>query len=165
MATQSRYTYVYIYVEYIYINTDIFSIVVPYIDQYWQILTKYWQKMTKTVKNMSFSKGACQNKTKRVPAASLKRSNNGLGLPVHIKKLPILLDIRYYILNIRYYLYIYYLYIYLSENWVNTHGQLLLYNWTFAFRSVNEAYGGIWEHTGITRKITYSNRKLNIMDI
>ena len=67
------------------------------IDQYWQILTKYWQKMTKTVKNMSFSKGACQKNKKKAPAASLKRSNNGLGLPIHIKKLPILINIRYYI--------------------------------------------------------------------
>ena len=68
--------------------------------------------MTKTVKNMSFSKGAC--KKKNAPAASLKRSNNGLGLPIHIKKGSILLNIRYYILSIRYYLYIlpiYYLYI------------------------------------------------------
>ena len=52
-----------------------------------------------------FSKGAC-NKNKKTPAASLKLRNNGLGLPIHIKKLPILLNIRYYI-----YIYIYYLYI------------------------------------------------------
>ena len=57
--------------------------------------------MTKTVKNMSFSKDAClKKKKKKAPAASLKRSNNGLGLPIHIKKVPILLNIRYYILNI-----------------------------------------------------------------
>ena len=36
--------------------------------------------------------------TKKAPAASLKRRNNGLGLPIHIKKLPILLNIRYYII-------------------------------------------------------------------
>ena len=55
--------------------------------------------MTKTVKNMSFSKGAClKQKQKKVPAASLKRSNNGLGLPIHMKKVPILLNIRYYII-------------------------------------------------------------------
>ena len=69
--------------------------------------------MTKTVKNRSFSKGACQKnkKKKNAPAASLKRSNNGLGLPIHIKKLPILIDIRYYIiLSKYYYLYIYQLY-------------------------------------------------------
>ena len=53
--------------------------------------------MTKTVKNMSFSKGACKTKNK-APAASLKRRNNGLGLPIHIKKLPIVLNIRYYII-------------------------------------------------------------------
>ena len=53
--------------------------------------------MSKIVKNMSFSKGACLKKQK-TPAASLKRRNNGLGLPIHIKKLPILLDIRYYII-------------------------------------------------------------------
>ena len=62
--------------------------------------------MAKTVKNMSFSKGACQQKKKKTPAASLKRRNNGLGLPIHIKKLPILLNIRYYILRYIYYLYI-----------------------------------------------------------
>ena len=60
---------------------------------------------------MSFSKGACQQKKEKAPAASLKRSNNGLGLPIHIKKAPILLNIRYYILNIRYYLYILPIYI------------------------------------------------------
>ena len=38
-----------------------------------------------------------KNKIK-TPAASLKRRNNGLGLPIHIKKLPILLNIRYYII-------------------------------------------------------------------
>ena len=38
------------------------------------------------------------NKKKQAPAASLKRSNNGLGLPIHIKKVPILLNIRYYII-------------------------------------------------------------------
>ena len=54
--------------------------------------------MTNTVKHMSFSKGACLKKNKKKPAASLKRSNNGLGLPIHIKKLPILLNIRYYII-------------------------------------------------------------------
>ena len=64
--------------------------------------------MTKTVKNMSFSKGAC---LKKKTAASLKRRNNGLGLPIHIKKVPILMNIRYYILNIRYYLYILPIYI------------------------------------------------------
>ena len=32
------------------------------------------------------------------------RSNNGLGLPIHIKKVPVLLNIMYYILNIRYYI-------------------------------------------------------------
>ena len=74
------------------------AIVVPYIDQYWQILTKYWQKMTKTVKNVSFSKGACLQKKKNTAAASLKRRNNGLGLPIHIKKILIVLDIRCYII-------------------------------------------------------------------
>ena len=34
----------------------------------------------------------------QTPAASLKRRNNGLGLPIHIKKVTILLDIRYYII-------------------------------------------------------------------
>ena len=53
--------------------------------------------MTKTVKNMSFSKGACLKK-KKMPAASLKRRNKLLGLPIHIKKAPILLNIRYYII-------------------------------------------------------------------
>ena len=67
--------------------------------------------MTKTVKNMSFSKGACQKKKKKTPAASLKRSNNGLGLPIHIKMISILLNISYYILNIRYYLHILPIYI------------------------------------------------------
>ena len=90
--------------------------------------------MTKTIKNMSFSKGACQkNNKKKAPAASLKRSNNGLGLPIHIKKVSILLNIRYYILNIRYYLYIlpiyityiYYLYItYRSSFSTNWKGRL-----------------------------------------
>ena len=53
--------------------------------------------MTKTVKNMSFSKGACLNKQK-TPAASLKRRKHGLGLPIHIKKVSILINIRYYII-------------------------------------------------------------------
>ena len=54
--------------------------------------------MTKTVKRMSFSKGACLKKNTKAPAASLKRRNNGLGLPIHIKKVPIVLNIRYYVL-------------------------------------------------------------------
>ena len=54
--------------------------------------------MIKTVKNMSFSKDACLKQNKKTPAASLKRRNNGLGLPIHIQKLPILLNIRYYII-------------------------------------------------------------------
>ena len=62
--------------------------------------------MIKTVKHMSFSKGACLTKKKKTPAASLKRRNNGLGLPIHIKKVPILLNIRYYIILPIYYLYI-----------------------------------------------------------
>ena len=33
-----------------------------------------------------------------MPAASLKRRKHGLGLPIHIKKVPILLKIRYYII-------------------------------------------------------------------
>ena len=38
-------------------------------------------------------------KTKRkTPAASLKRRNKLLGLPIHIKKVPILLNIGYYII-------------------------------------------------------------------
>ena len=63
--------------------------------------------MTKTVKNMSFSKGACLQKKKK-PAARLKRRKHGLGLPIHIKKVSILLNIRYYIILP---IYIYYLYI------------------------------------------------------
>ena len=38
------------------------------------------------------------SKTKKTPAASLKRRKHGLGLPIHIKKVSILLDIRYYII-------------------------------------------------------------------
>ena len=53
--------------------------------------------MTKTVKHMSFSKGACLKK-KKVPAASLKRRKHGLGLPIHVKKVPIVLNIIYYII-------------------------------------------------------------------
>ena len=45
-------------------------------------------------------------KRKKTPAASLKSRNNGLGLPIHIKKLPILLNIRYYVILSIYYLYI-----------------------------------------------------------
>ena len=74
--------------------------------------------MTKTVKNMSFSKGACLQK-KKAPAASLKRSNNGLGLPIHIKKVAILLNIRYYMILPIYYLYIYYLYIYILPIYIS----------------------------------------------
>ena len=54
--------------------------------------------MTKTVKHMSFSKGACLKTTNKVPAASLKRRKHGLGLPIHIKKVSLLLNIRYYII-------------------------------------------------------------------
>ena len=52
--------------------------------------------MTNTVKNMSFPKGACLQKKKKAPAASLKRSNNGLGLPNHIKMISIWINIDYY---------------------------------------------------------------------
>ena len=41
-----------------------------------------------------------------MPAASLKRRKHGLGLPVHIKKVSILLNIGYYIILPIYYLYI-----------------------------------------------------------
>ena len=47
---------------------------------------------------MYFSKGACLKNKKQKPAASLKRRNNGLGLPIHIKKLSVLLNIGYYII-------------------------------------------------------------------
>ena len=57
--------------------------------------------MTKTVKNRSFSKGACL-KTKKEPAASLKRRKHGLGLPIHMKKVSILINIRYYIVLVLY---------------------------------------------------------------
>ena len=52
-------------------------------------------------------------KKKKKPAARLKRRKHGLGLPIHIKKVSILLNIRYYIiLPIYIYItYIYYLYI------------------------------------------------------
>ena len=63
--------------------------------------------MTKTVKNLSFSKGTCLNtKKQKTPAASLKRRKHELGLPIHIKKVPILLNIRYYIILPIYSLYI-----------------------------------------------------------
>ena len=63
--------------------------VVPYIDKYWPNIDKKWLKHTFFKRRMS--------KRKKTPAASLKRRNNGLGLPIHIKKVPILLNIRYYI--------------------------------------------------------------------
>ena len=43
-----------------------------------------------------FKKACCKNQ--KTPAASLKRRKHGLGLPIHIKYQPILLNIRYYII-------------------------------------------------------------------
>ena len=83
--------------------------------------------MTKIVKNMSFSKGACLKNKKKVPAASLKRSNNGLGLPIQIKKVPKLINISYYILNIRYYLYILPIYICYIFCYIYMYGNYLFY--------------------------------------
>ena len=48
---------------------------------------------------------------KKTPAASLKRRKHGLGLPIHIKKVPILLNIGCYIILALNYLYILPIYI------------------------------------------------------
>ena len=72
--------------------------------------------MTEIVRSMSFSKGACQKQKKKAPAASLKRSNNGLGLPIHIKKVPILLNISYHII----------LPIYMNLLYINYIGSILI---------------------------------------
>ena len=93
------------------ISIDIYRFIYRY------LLTNIDQKLThidKQILKHTFFKRRMSKNKKKASAASLKRRNNGLGLPIHIKKLPILLNIRYYILNIRYYLYIlpiYYLYI------------------------------------------------------
>ena len=71
----------------------------------WSILTNIDKILTANDKNTPFFKKACL-KNKKTPAASLKRRKHGLGLPIHIKKVPILLNIRYYIILPIYYLYI-----------------------------------------------------------
>ena len=47
---------------------------------------------------MSFSKGACLKQKEKTPAASLKRRKHGLGLPIHIKYQPILINVGYHII-------------------------------------------------------------------
>ena len=47
---------------------------------------------------MSFSKRHVVFQNKKVPAASLKRRKHALGLPIHINKGSIVLNIRYYII-------------------------------------------------------------------
>ena len=48
-------------------------------------------------KHTFFQKGMSKNKT---PEASLKRRTHGLGLPIHIKKVSILMNIGYYIIMV-----------------------------------------------------------------
>ena len=62
-----------------------------------QILTNIDKKWVKLLTTCLFQKAHVYKK-KKAPAASPKRRNNGLGLPIHIKKVPILLNIRYYII-------------------------------------------------------------------
>ena len=45
-----------------------------------------------------FKRRMSEQQQNKVPAASLKRRKHGLGLPIHIKKVSILLNIGYYVI-------------------------------------------------------------------